>query len=104
MPAPENDSKAGRLSKRINFLKKITKGSKGNILHAMDMVIAEFPSAEENPSLVNTLDAIRLRVLNKLIMIEEYSKDIEDFYEKLKVHNPEYKLKHKPRKRKAKGA
>lgn len=98
MPTPENDSKAGRLSKRINFLKKITKGSKGNILHAMDMVMEEVPESERE-----YVGKLKSRMEGYLRCVEYYLIDIDSLYELLKNCDPEYKPKHKPRKRKPKG-
>lgn len=103
MATRENDSKAGRLSKRINFLKRVTKGCTGNIMHAMDMVAAEFPAHDTNPAIADSVSAVRLKIYAKAVMIQEYADFISNLYEELKVLDPEYQPKHKPKKRKAKG-
>lgn len=97
MPKWEDDSKAGRLSKRINFLKRVTKGGKGNILHAMDMVMQEFPAEEQEQ-----LSRIKARLEGYFNRIDYYVDDVSRRYERLKETDPEYKPKHKPRKRKPK--
>lgn len=98
MATRENDSKAGRLSKRINFLKRVTKGGKGNILHAMDMVIEELPEGYRAFAFI-----IKAQAEGELKKIEDYLETIDEVYETLKALDPEYQPKHKPKKRKAKG-
>lgn len=98
MPKWENDSKVGKLSKRINHLKRVTKGGKGNILHALDMVLAELPQGE----VYNTVSALRTRALAKLLMVELCLDDIDWLYEQLKDVDPEYKPKWPAKKRKGK--
>ena len=97
MPKWEDDSKAGRLSKRINFLKRVTKGSKSNILHALDMVMQEVPERERV-----RMGLILANVERHFQTIEYYLHGIDSIYELLKDYDPEYKLKHKPKKRKPK--
>lgn len=97
MPKWEDDSKAGRLSKRINFLKRVTKGGKGNIMHALDMVMQEVPVSRQAE-----VASLKEWTEEHFERIEFYADLIDQLYATLKDYDPEYKLKHKPKKRKPK--
>lgn len=100
MTLPKEDTPVSRLSKRINHLLRVTKGGKGNTMHALDMILDEMPDSNEREEVISYMHMIETRLLT----IDSLVKELLVSYEQLKETHPDYKVKfpRKKSKRKAK--
>lgn len=91
MASWENDSKAGKLTKRLNNLMRIAKGAEANIMHALSLLEQELPLESAQGTKVI---ARKCLLKQDLESVQWHVRRIKSFCDELKQHNPEYQPRH----------
>lgn len=89
MPSWDNDTKAGKLTKRMNNLLRISMGSVGNVNHALDLVLQEVPQGAKAREIMALKDHIDTKLCQLMALVSEVNATCE----KIKVIYPDYRVK-----------